>query len=225
MRIVIVDDHMAVAEAFAAELAKHFEIVGILTDGNVLVDWLGANEADIVLLDTILPVCNIQDVIRRVCRLRNDVKVVAMSIHVDESDWRGLHRFGAHGVVSKIRPLRELVEAVIHIASRDQPLVDNEIAEETLAPTARQLDVLRMMAADLFLKEIASVLGFSLARVDELVGELRTRLHVRTPSGLVLRAVEKGWIEPRVAPRPPPRGIGNRGNGATLRPFAASAHQ
>ena len=204
MRIVIVDDHLAVAEAIGAELAKHFEVAGILTDGNALPDWLAANQAEIVLLDTTLPVCNIQDVIRRVCRLRSDVKVVAMSIHVDESDWRGLHRFGAHGVVSKIRPLRELVEAVVDIASHPTPQVDNESPESGLAPTSRQLDVLRMIAADLLLKEVASELGLSIPRADELVGELKVRLKVRTSAGLALWAVEKGWIEPRVAPRPPP---------------------
>ena len=125
-----------------------------------------------------------------------------MSIHVDEGDWRGLHRFGAYGIVSKGRPLRELVEAIENVAFRDRPLIDNEAPKETRAPTARQLDVLRMIAADLMLKEVAAELGFSVARVDELVGELKARLHVRTVSGLVLRAVEKGWIEPRVAPPP-----------------------
>lgn len=222
MRIVIVDDHLAVAEAIGAELAKHFEVAGILTDGNALVDWFVANDAEVVLLDTTLPACNVQEVIRRVCRFREGVKVVAMSIHVDEGDWRGLHRFGAYGIVSKGRPLRELVEAIENVAFRDRPLIDNEAPKETRAPTARQLDVLRMIAADLMLKEVAAELGFSVARVDELVGELKARLHVRTVSGLVLRAVEKGWIEPRVAPPP---GVGNRDNGATLRPFAASAHQ
>lgn len=204
MRIVIVDDHLAVAEAIGAELAKHFEVAGVLTDGNALPDWFVVNQADIVLLDTTLPVCNIQNVIRRICRLRSDVKVVAMSIHVDEGDWRGLHRFGAHGVVSKIRPLRELVQAVVDIASHPTRQVDNESAESGLAPTSRQLDVLRMIAADLLLKEVAAELGLSVPRADELVAELKGRLNVRTSAGLVLRAVERGWIEPRIAPRPPP---------------------
>jgi DNA-binding NarL/FixJ family response regulator len=190
-RILIVDDHLAVAEAIGAELAKHFEVADILTDGNALPDWFVANQADIVLLDTTLPVCNIQEVIRRVCRLRSDVKVVAMSIHVDESDWRGLHRFGAHGVVSKMRPLRELVQTVVDIASHPKPQVDKS-AESGLVPTSRQLDVLRMIAADLLLKEVASELRLSLPRADELVGEMKARLNVRTPAGLVLRAVEKG---------------------------------
>ena len=59
MRIVIVDDHLAVAEAIGAELAKHFEVAGILTDGNALVDWFVANDAEVVLLDTTLPACNV----------------------------------------------------------------------------------------------------------------------------------------------------------------------
>jgi DNA-binding CsgD family transcriptional regulator len=73
--------------------------------------------------------------------------------------------------------------------------------EESLAPTARQLDVLRKMAADLLLKEVATELRLSLPRADELVGEMKARLNVRTTVGLVLRAVERGWIEPRIAPR------------------------
>lgn len=156
-----------------------------------------------ILANTCLPShagCYIQDVIRRVGREHHGVKVITMSIHTDEGDWRGLHRFGAHGVVSKIRSLGELVQSILAIASRRSPRVDNESIQGGLAPTARQLDVLRMMAADLSLKEVAFELGFSVARVDELVAELKTRLQVRTSGGLVLRAVEMGWIEPRVAP-------------------------
>jgi len=225
MRIVIVDDHLAVAEAFAAELARHFEVAGILNDGNALLSWLGSNDADLVLLDTTLPACNIQEIIRQACRARPGLRIVAMSIHGEEADWRGLHRFGAYGVVSKIGPLQVLIETVVQIAWRDRPLVDNERRENGLAPTSRQLDVLRMMAADLLLKEVAAELGFSVARVDELVGELKARLHVRTPSGLVLTAVEKGWIEPRVAPHPPPpSGVGSQSDGSAPRPSWPPTH-
>ena len=70
----------------------------------------------------------------------------------------------------------------------------------SLRLTQREIDVLRAMAQDMTLKEIALRLGMSRGRVDEHVAELKHRLGVRTTHGVVLRGVEGGFLEPGVFP-------------------------
>ena len=204
VRLIIVDDHLAFAEALALALAPTHDVVEILDNGDALLLWLADNEVQAVLLDTTLPHCNVHDTIRQIRRRYPSTLVVAMSIHDDHSDWPGLHRFGAHGVVSKTRNLYDLRVTLDILATRGSPLEDNqpEILHQSL--TSRQMDVLVAIAADKIYKEIAEELDMSEARVDEHVAELKKRLKVRTSAGIVLRAVEEGWIEPRVVPVPQP---------------------
>jgi DNA-binding NarL/FixJ family response regulator len=123
-----------------------------------------------------------------------------MSIHDDHGDWPGLHVFGAHGVVSKTRPLFDIrltLESLDHLGT---PLHDSPGETSRPALTPRQVEILVAVAADMLHKEIALELKLSEARVDQHIAELKKRLGVRTSAALVLRAVEAGWIEPRVAP-------------------------
>lgn len=202
MRLVIVDDHLAVAEALSLALTPAHEVIEILGSGDTLVRWLASHSVDAILLDTTLPHCNVQDLIRQVRRCCPNTLVLTMSIHDDHGDWPGLHRFGAHGVVSKTRALYDLRVTLDVLAARRTPLEDNQKDILHQAPTPREMDVLLAITADKSHKEIAEELDMSEARVDEHFAELKKRLAVRTIAGLVLRAVEKGWIEPRMAPAP-----------------------
>jgi two-component system nitrate/nitrite response regulator NarL len=200
MRVIVVDDHLAVAEAFALALARRHTVVEVLCDGEALLPWLQLHEVDAILVDTTLPHCDIRELIRHVRRTYPSITVIAMSIHDDHGDWPNLHRWGAHGVVSKTRPLFDVRLTLEILRARGSPFDDRQ--QEVLHPalTTRQIDVLSAIASDKLHKEIALDLGLSEARVDEHISELKKRLGVRTLAGLVLRAVEEGWIEPRVAP-------------------------
>lgn len=200
MRLLLVDDHRLVAEALALALAPAHRVLDVLCDGAALHPWLVLHEVDAVLLDSTLPHCNLSEVIRHVRRSHPNTIVLVMSIHDDHCDWPGLHRFGAHGVVSKTRALCDLRVTLDLIATSGAPLKDGQQETLNAALTPRQIDVLKAIARDRPRKEIAHELDLSEARVNEHVAELKRRLGVRTSAALVLRAVEEGWIEPRVAP-------------------------
>lgn len=202
MRLVILDDHLAFGEALALALSATHSVVDVLFGGDALIPWLSLHKVDAILLDTTLPHCNVQDLIRQVRRRYPGTIVVAMSIHDDHGDWPSLHRFGAHGVVSKTRSLFDIRLTLEVLGIRGIPFHDCQ--EDLLRPalTPRQVDVLVAVASDLFHKEIAIDLGISEARVDEHIAELKKRLGVKTSAALVLRAVEAGLIEPRVSPVP-----------------------
>src|SRR6266540_29014 len=68
MRILIVDDHRAVADAFALALTREHTAVGVVSDFRQVEDWLSDHAVDVVLLDGTLPGCNLFDLIRAVWR-------------------------------------------------------------------------------------------------------------------------------------------------------------
>jgi len=200
VRVVIVDDHLAFAEALALALEPEHTVLAAFGDGNELMPFLRENLVDAILLDTTLPRCDIRNLIGSIRRSSNVLLIMMTGID-DVGEWPGLHRFGAHGMISKSRPLARFRASMERIAALDRPVSDTLPGSSVSALTPRQEDVLRAIARDLLRKEIAQDLHLSEARVDEHVAELKRRYGVRTTAGLVLRGIEEGVIEPWLSPR------------------------
>src|SRR5438093_1884219 len=105
MRLLIVDDHRAVAEAFAMALEHEHQVIDVLDDCRAVRPWLTRHLVDVVLLDGTLPGCDLFELIRAVRIGHPNTKVILMTIHVHGSDWPGLRRMGAWACVSKTLPL------------------------------------------------------------------------------------------------------------------------
>lgn len=148
VRILVVDDHFAVGEALGLALSTRHTVVDVLFNGHDLLPRLAQSAVDAILLDTTLPDCNLRKMIRVVRREYPGTLILAMSIHDDHGDWPDLHRSGAHGVVSKTRPLIDVLVLLEVLEARRVPCADEE--EEILNPalTSRQIDVLERIAAD-----------------------------------------------------------------------------
>jgi DNA-binding NarL/FixJ family response regulator len=204
MRLLIVDDHRAVAEALGVALTPEFEVTGLLYDGREVLAWLDTHHIDVILLDATLPHCSIFDVIRGIRQHHPDTIVVIMSSYPSANDWPAFHRFGAHAAVSKADGLAEFARVLVDVAARKRPLADATIGDGRSVATPRQLDVLHALARGRSRKQIATDLGLSQFRVDEHVAELKHRFHAHTSADLVLRAVEEGILEPSVPPKPDP---------------------
>ncbi len=200
MRLLIVDDHRAVADALALALAREHEVAGVLDDHRQVYGWLTQHTVDVVLLDGTLPDCNVFDLIRWITVRFSGTRVLLMTMHPHSSDWRGLRRMGAYGTVSKTLPLDEFSLALVEAVSRKQRAEDGDKALEHPAPTSRQVDLLHAMGRGGDRHQMAAELDLSPARIDDLTCELREKLGDGNWAYLVLRAIEEGWVEPRVPP-------------------------
>ena len=201
MRLVIVDDHRAVAEAFALAFRVEHEVKAVLGEPTQLLAFLGQNDVEILLLDATLPRCNVYDLVRRIRARYRDLTIVAISAFPDQSEWPALRRMGANGVVSKASPLRNFVRSVIELASGRSTQMQRAPPRPHLSP--RQLDYLIAVSRGHSHKEIAAELGIHTNWVDELSHEVHKRLGARSGPHMILRAIEEGLIEPRVPPRLP----------------------
>jgi DNA-binding NarL/FixJ family response regulator len=201
MRLLIIDDHRAVAEAFAAYLSRHHEIAGVLDHHTDVLPWLANHSVDLVLLDGSLPHCDIFDLIRRITKR---TRVVVMTMYPHSSCWPGLRRMGAIGIVSKSVSLAEFAANVARLSLLERPTEDGDRTGETPEPTSRHLEVLIALARGARAKQIATALGLRPDRTNELMSEVRQLLKATDRAEAVLRAVELGWIEPHVPSPPPP---------------------
>jgi DNA-binding NarL/FixJ family response regulator len=200
MRLLIVDDHRAVTEAFAAYLSRDHEIAGVLDDHTAVLPLLANHRVDLVLLDGSLPRCDIFDLIRRITKR---TKVIVMTMYPRSSRWPGLRRMGANGIVSKSVGLEEFAAEICRLAANDKPPDDGDRTAEVPEPTSRQLEVLIAMARGTRAKEISAAIGLGLDRTNEVIGEVLHLLKATDRAEVVLRAVELGWIEPQSPPPHP----------------------
>ena len=132
-------------------------------------------------------------------------------------DWPALRRMGAWGFVSKTLPLDPFSQTFVEAATRENRADDGDKALKHLSPSSRQLDLLHAMARGGNRHRIAAELHLTPPWIDDLIHELKKKLGDGNWAYLVLRAIEEGWIEPRV---PPPESIPT----SPLRPSPAPAH-
>lgn len=79
MRLLIVDDHLSVAETLASALAGAHDVAGVLLRARDVLPWLLANRCDCVVLDLVLPDANGLDTIRQIKDCHPSLPVVATS--------------------------------------------------------------------------------------------------------------------------------------------------
>lgn len=159
----------------------------------------------IVLLDLVLPDSHGLELLTEMRALPSRPRVLILTAHARPSVVRDAIARGAHAVITKGAPLRELREAIdrvcaggIYYCSETSRLLH----EAARAPTRdehltdRQRQVLRAVASGMSTKEIASALDLSEKTVSNHRARIMERLGVHDIAGLTRYAVSLGLVEP-----------------------------
>ena len=138
-----------------------------------------------------------------------EVKVVALTVHEDESYLRGLLEAGAVGYILKRSAAEELIHAIRRVAAGgvylDPSLAgklvsvyidDRSIAEPTDLGelTDREAEVVRLIAMGHSNKEIAARLGISVKTVETHKARSLEKLDLHSRADLVRHALQHGWL-------------------------------
>lgn len=202
-RVLLADDHALLLEAFRRALEPRFNVVGTVTDGTALLAEARRLEPDLVVLDVSMPGIDGLEVARR---LRGEVpaaRVVFLTVH-DEPDMAAeAFRLGAFGYVLKTSALSDLVAALrAAMAGRrhlSRALAGGDPAalpqgpatpaspEEALTP--REIEVLRLLASGLSMKEAAAALGIAPRTVAFHKYRMMQTLATRSTAELIRYAV------------------------------------
>jgi DNA-binding NarL/FixJ family response regulator len=160
---------------------------------------------DLVLLDLVLPDAHGLELLSELKAQSSKTRAIVLTAHARPALIRDAMARGAHGVITKGAPLRELRAAIDRIAqggyyycSETSRLLREAVATPDRAHelTERQRQILRHVASGLSTKEIASALSLSEKTVANHRTRIMDRLGVRDVASLTRCAMSLGLIEP-----------------------------
>lgn len=206
VKLLLVDDHPVVRKGIMSFLARYpqIEVVGEAADGKEALQKVGSLAPDIVLMDIDMPVMTglaATDVLRREFP---EVKVLILSMYRNSEYVLRMIESGARGYLLKDASPDELLQAIETVAS-GQAFFGQEVARVALnqfvrggentepSPlTAREKEVLVLIADGLSNKEIASRLGVGVRTVETHRERIMSKLDIHSVAGLTKYALTRG---------------------------------
>ncbi|TDT98057.1 LuxR family two component transcriptional regulator [Streptomyces sp. 846.5] len=229
IRVVVADDQPLVRSGIAMILSGEpdIEVVGEADDGEKVIALVAELQPDIVLMDVRMPGTDGVEATRTITAdqfARNPdapVKVVMLTTYNVQDSVHQALRAGASGFLLKDAVPTELVRAVRLVAEGNawlDPAVTAELIEEFAARhdplrptpdrmsalTAREREVLVLVAHGLSNRELAEHLVISEATVKTHFGRILMKLQLRDRAQAVVAAYQSGLVQPGAAPRPRP---------------------
>ncbi len=203
IRIAIVEDHPVVREGTAALLAAEPGIAvagtaGSLAEARAL---LARVEVDVVLLDirlgtdSGLGLLTATDPPGADSRPANRPAIVVLTAYDYPQYADAALRMGAAGFVLKTAPLGELVAAIRLAADGGLAFRVRPSGPGAERPTARELDVVRLVVDGRSNDEIGATLGIGARTVETHLRRLFERFGVASRTELATRALREGWLE------------------------------
>lgn len=212
IRIVLVEDESLVRAGMVELLSLNpeYEVAGVAVNGEEAVALIRERRPDVVLMDIRMPVLDGPGALQRLADEGVETRAILITtFDDDEALVRGM-RAGARGYLRKDTSLEQLNEAIRSVLAgetvfrpavtdrglarlrRIQPAFESSEYPEPL--TARETEVLRLMAAGLSNREIADLLGNSEGTVKTHVSTIMGKLGVRDRTRAVLKGLELGLI-------------------------------
>jgi DNA-binding NarL/FixJ family response regulator len=207
-RVVIVDDHGLFRAGVRSELGPEIDVVGEAGSVAEAVPLVKELDPDVVLLDVHLPDGGGQAVIAAVAPERPGVRFLALSVSDAPEDVIAVIRAGARGYVTKSISGEELQDAVQRVAGGDAVFsprlagfVLDAFRTDELLPdaeleqlTAREREVMRLIARGYRYKEIAANLHLSIKTVESHVSAVLRKLQLSSRHELTRWAAERRLI-------------------------------
>jgi DNA-binding NarL/FixJ family response regulator len=208
-RIVLADDHVLVRQGIRKliEESPDLQVVGEASDGSELLELLRNVKADLAILDITMPNISGIEATQRVKAIYPGLKVLILTMHKGRELLEHAIAAGANGYLLKEDAPRELLNAIITIQQGEvymSPLIVPYLKEfyvqrhrKVNQPdllTARETEVLKLVAEGKSSKEIAAMLCLSIRTVDNHRSNIMRKLNITKNTDLVRYALSMGYI-------------------------------
>ena len=193
------DDHPVVREGLRALLVRGgFSVVGIASEALSALELAGKTGAEMAVVDVALPGISGLELCRRLRRFPG-MKVVLISMF-DEPEWKAeAARAGASAYLLKDLPAEEILAALRRVANGENLL---PAAEPALPLTAREREVVRLLAQGKKTPEIAELLSRSVTTIRAHKVSAMRKLGVRSTRELLQAALRLGLLPNLNLPEP-----------------------
>ena len=209
-RILLGDDHTLVLDGFRKLLEDRCEIVGAAEDGRTLLRMAQELEPDIITLDISMPQLNGVDAARKLKKILPRTHLIFVTMHDDPAYVNEAFKAGASGYLLKRSAgseLRQAIQSVMDGQCYVTPLVAKGLVQSVISRgrppvlqdkslTARQREVLQLVAEGMTVKEIASTLNLSPKTVEFHKSQIMTQLDLHTTAELTKYALVHGLLAP-----------------------------
>jgi len=211
IRILLADDQALVRGGFRMilEAEPDLQVVGEATDGSEVVERALETKPDLVLMDIRMPALDGIEATRRLLAALPATRVLILTTFDLDEYVVDAFRAGASGFLLKTAPPQQLVAAVRTVQEGDALLAPvstrrliEQVARPVTAPpilerlTAREQDVLRLLARGLANAEIADELVVEPSTIKSHVASLLAKLSLRDRVHAVVFAYESGLVQP-----------------------------
>ncbi len=205
--IVLVEDHALVRQLLALLVREHLDAT-LAGEAATVAEGLALarrERPDLMVVDWALSDGSAADLVRPLAAELPGTRWLIVSSREDESVLRAALALGVHGFVLKQSPLETFRDAMRKILSGDsfycprssRLLMESLRSEAPVLGTSltfREREVLRGIASGLNPKEIAAAHGTSPKTVQNQISQLKDKLGIREPAGLVNYALNHGLL-------------------------------
>ena len=117
VKVLLADDHGDFLEAVARHLDPHFEVVGMVSNGQALVEEAGRLAPDVVVLDISMPVLNGIEAAQKLKTAGSSATIVFLTVHADRDFVRAALEAGALGYVLKSELASDLLPCLREVVA------------------------------------------------------------------------------------------------------------
>ncbi|MBI4499842.1 MAG: response regulator transcription factor [Gemmatimonadetes bacterium] len=206
MKVLLAEDHTLVRAGIRSLLAElpWVQVVGEASDGREALRQVAELQPDLVLMDITMAGLNGLDATERIAQDHPSVRVIILSMHASEEYVRRALIVGAAGYVLKDAEKEEL-ELALKSVARGGTYLSPQVSRPVISDytertsrhslerlTARQREILQLIAEGNSTKDIAQNLGLSVKTVETHRAQLMARLDIHDIAGLVRYAIRAG---------------------------------
>jgi DNA-binding NarL/FixJ family response regulator len=200
--VLCVDDHALLREGIAAlvNAESDMKLVGQATNGREAIEKFRLHRPDVTLMDLQMPTLNGIEAIIGIRSEFPDARVIVLTTYAGDVQVLRALKAGARAYILKTHVRRELLDTIraVHAGQkRIPPEVAAELAEHAGENdlTAREIDVLRLVAGGNANKEIAAQLSIGEDTVKSHVTNILAKLHANDRTHAVTIGIKRGIIE------------------------------
>ena len=181
IRVIVADDHPLIVDGVAHifEANSDFALLARCSNGDEALAAARNLRPDVAVLDLRMPGCSGLEVLRELSREKSSTRVVLLTADIGDEETLDAVRLGVGGIVLKGSPAQQLLQAVRTVAAGREFVDEGSIrgaldrmlrreagaAEVRRLLTAREIEIVKMVAAGLRNREIADQLSISEATV------------------------------------------------------------